>query len=67
MALGGAKEPLSITHVSELIAPHTKGQIYKISAMLKAALEHRLKREGYVESIDARNKSIYSIIPKKGN
>jgi hypothetical protein len=31
-----AKEPLSITQVSELIAPHTKGQIYKISATLKA-------------------------------
>jgi hypothetical protein len=40
MAPGEAKEPLSITHVSELIAPHTKAQIYKISATLKAALEH---------------------------
>ena len=46
MALGEAKGPLSIFNaVSELITPHTEEQIYKISATLKAALEHRLKRE----------------------
>jgi hypothetical protein len=67
MALGDAKGPLSITQVSELITPHTKEQIYKISATLKAALEHLLEREGYVEGIDAKNKSLYSITHKKGN
>ena len=35
-----------------------KGQIYKISATLKDALAHRLKREGYVEDIDMKNKSL---------
>ncbi len=42
----------------------TKGQIYKISATLKDALEHRLKREGYVKSIELMNKSLYLITPK---
>lgn len=57
-------EPLSTTQISELIAVRTKGQIYRISATLKDALEHRLKREGYVESIEIKNKSLYSITPK---
>jgi hypothetical protein len=35
-----------------------KGQIYKISATLKDALEHRLKREGYVEGIEMKNGSL---------
>jgi hypothetical protein len=64
MALSDVKEPLNTTQISELIAFHTKGQIYKISATLKDALEHRLKREGYVEGIDMKNKSLYSITPK---
>ena len=64
MALSDVKEPLNTTQISELIALHTKGQIYKISATLKDALEHRLKREGYVEGIDEKNKSLYSITPK---
>ncbi|MGB8035835.1 MAG: hypothetical protein WCF03_18630 [Nitrososphaeraceae archaeon] len=64
MLLSDAKEPLNTTQVSELIAFHTKGRIYKISATLKDALEHRLKREGYVEGIDVKNKSLYSITPK---
>ena len=34
-----------------------KGQIYKISATLKDALAHRLKREGYVEDIDMKNRA----------
>lgn len=57
-------EPLSTTQISELIAVRTKGQIYRISATLKDALEHRLKREGYVESIELKNKSLYTITPK---
>jgi len=38
--------------------------LYKVSATLKDALEHRLKREGYVESTEIKNKSLYSITPK---
>lgn len=57
-------EPLNTTQISELIAVRTKGQIYRISATLKDALEHRLKREGYVESIELKNKSLYTITPK---
>jgi hypothetical protein len=57
-------EPLNTTQISELIAVRTQGQIYKISATLKDALEHRLKREGYVESIELKNKSLYTITPK---
>ena len=64
MALTGAKEPLNTTQISELIAFHSKGQIYKISATLKDHLEHRYKREGYVEGVDLNNKSLYSITPK---
>src|SRR6478672_12198063 len=33
-------EPLNTTQISELIAVRTKGQVYKISATLKDALEH---------------------------
>jgi DNA-binding PadR family transcriptional regulator len=64
MALSAVKEPLNNTRISELIALHTKGRIYRISAILKDALKHLLKREGYVEGIDVKNKSLYSITPK---
>ena len=64
MALDDAKEPLNTTQISELISFHSRGQIYKISATLKDALEHRLKREGYVEGLDEKNRSLYSITPK---
>jgi predicted transcriptional regulator len=64
MALSEAKEPLNTTQISQAIALNTKGQIYKISATLKDSLEHRLKREGYVEGIDKPNKTLYSITPK---
>jgi DNA-binding PadR family transcriptional regulator len=64
MALGESKEPLNTTQVSQLIALNTAGRIYKISATLKDSLEHRLRREGYVEGIDLPNKSLYSITPK---
>jgi hypothetical protein len=57
-------EPLNTTQISEIIAMRTKGQIYKISATLKDALEHRLKREGYVEAIEVKNKSLYTITEK---
>jgi predicted transcriptional regulator len=65
MALEESKgEPLNTTQISEIIAIRTKGQIYKISATLKDALEHRLKREGYVEDIEVKNKSLYTITEK---
>ncbi len=64
MALDENDGPLNTTQISEIIAVRTKGQIYKISATLKDALEHRLKREGYVKSIEVKNKSLYAITPK---
>jgi predicted transcriptional regulator len=65
MALEESKgDPLNTTQISEIIAVRTKGQIYKISATLKDALEHRLKREGYVDSTELKNKSLYTITPK---
>jgi len=64
MALNESKEPLNTTQISQIIALNTGGQIYKISATLKDSLEHRLKREGYVESTALPNKSLYSITPK---
>jgi DNA-binding PadR family transcriptional regulator len=65
MALEESKgEPLNITEISEIIYVRIKGQVYKISATLKDALEHRLKREGYVEGIEVQNKSMYTITEK---
>ncbi len=55
---------LNTTQISEIIAVRTKGQVYKVSATLKDTLEHRLKREGYVESIELKNKSLYTITTK---
>lgn len=57
-------EPLNTTQISEIIAVRTQGKLYKVSATLKDALEHRLKREGYVESIELKNKSLYAITTK---
>jgi DNA-binding PadR family transcriptional regulator len=64
MILDEAKEPLTTTQISELISKRSKGQIYKISATLRDSLEHRLKREGYVEGIEMNNRGLYSITPK---
>lgn len=64
MVLNESKEPFNTTQISQIIALNSAGQIYKISATLKDSLEHRLKREGYVESSDLPNKSLYSITPK---
>ena len=64
MALDENEEPLNTTQISEIIAVRTKGQLYKVSATLKDALEHRLKREGYVESTELKNKSLYTITEK---
>jgi DNA-binding PadR family transcriptional regulator len=73
LALYESAKPLNSTEISEIISSKTSGKIYKVSAALKDSLEHRLKRAGYVESIDipAKNgkikpikKSLYSITPK---
>ena len=64
MVLNEAKEPLTTTQISELISKRSKGEIYKVSATLRDSLEHRLKREGYVEGIEVNNKGLYSITPK---
>ena len=64
LALSKATEPLSTTQISEIISKKSKGEIFKLSATLKDSLEYRLKREGYVESIDLDKKSLYSITPK---
>ena len=76
MALYESEKPLNSTEISEIIASKTSGRIYKVSAALKDSLEHRLKRSGYVESIDIPTKkgtikpikkSLYSITPKGRN
>ena len=74
MALYESEKPLNSTEISEIIALKTSGKIYKVSAALKDSLEHRLKRAGYVESIDIPaktgkikpvNKSLYSTLSLK--
>jgi hypothetical protein len=62
MVLNETNEPLNSTQLSEIIAKRTKD-----------SLEHRLKREGYVEGTDVPTqqgsrkpvkRSLYSITPK---
>lgn len=64
LALSEANEPLTTTQISEIITKQSSGNIYKISSTLKDSLEHRLKREGYVQGVDSERKSRYSITPK---
>ena len=73
MVLYESERPLNSTEISKIISSKTSGKIYKVSAALKDSLEHRLKRSGYVESIDIPakkgtmkpiKKSLYSITPK---
>ena len=64
MVLNEAKESLTTTQVSELISKRSRGEIYKISATLRDSLEHRLKREGYVEGIEVNKRGLYSITRK---
>jgi DNA-binding PadR family transcriptional regulator len=64
LALSEANEPLTTTQISEIITKQSSGNIYKISSTLKDSLEHRLKREGYVQGADNERKSLYSITPK---
>jgi hypothetical protein len=64
MVLSNATEPSSTTQISEIISKKSRGEIFKLSSTLKDSLEYRLKRDGYVEGIDMKNKSLYSITPK---
>ena len=64
MVLNEATQPLSTTKISELISKRSKGQIYKISATVRDSLQYRLKREGYVEGVEVKDKSLYSITQK---
>ena len=64
MVLNEATQPLSTTKISELISKRSKGQIYKISATVRDSRQYRLKREGYVEGVEVKDKSLYSITPK---
>ena len=64
MVLSNATEPSSTTQISEIISKKSRGDIFKLSSTLKDSLEYRLKRDGYVEGIDMKNKSLYSITPK---
>jgi DNA-binding PadR family transcriptional regulator len=61
LALSKATEPLSPTQISEIRSKKSRGEIFKLSATLKDSLEYRLKRDGYVEGTDMKNKSVYSI------
>lgn len=73
MALYESEKPLNSTEISQTISSKTPGKIYKVSAALKDSLEHRLKRAGYVESINIPakkgkmkpiKKSLYSTTPE---
>ena len=64
MVLDSSEKPLTTTSISQSIARQSKGQIFKHSATLKDSVEYRLKRDGYVESIDGNGKSLYSITPE---
>ena len=73
MALNGSKESLSTTQISEIIAKQSKGKIFKASGALKDSLEHRLRKNGYIEGNDILNvkrnhkpirMTLYSITPK---
>jgi DNA-binding PadR family transcriptional regulator len=64
MALSNATEPLSTPQLSEIISKKSRGEIFKLSASLKGSLEYRLKRDGYVEGTDMKEKSVYSMTTK---
>jgi hypothetical protein len=64
LALLDAKQPLSSVDISKVIALQSEGKLYKPASTLKDSLEHRLKREGFVERSDLTHKSRYSISRK---
>jgi DNA-binding PadR family transcriptional regulator len=73
MALNCSKEAMSTTQLSEVIANHSKGKIYKASGALKDSLENRLRKKGYIVGNDIPNikrnhkpirMTLYKITPK---
>jgi len=64
MALDQSKIGLTTNQISETISKRSKGEIYKNPGTLKDAIDKRLKREGYVSSMNAAGKTLYSITPK---
>jgi DNA-binding MarR family transcriptional regulator len=64
MALDQSKIALTTNQISETISKRSKGEIYKNPGTLKDAIDKRLKREGYINSITAASKTLYSITPK---
>jgi hypothetical protein len=62
MALDLSKNALTTNQISETISKRSKGEIYKNPGTLKDAID--LKREGYVSSMNAASKTLYSITPK---
>lgn len=60
MVFNEANEPLTTTGMTK----RSKGHIYVISATVRDSLEYRLKREGYVKSVDIKGKRLYSITTK---
>jgi DNA-binding PadR family transcriptional regulator len=64
MVLDQSKDALTTNQISETISKRSKGEIYKNPGTLKDAIDKRLKREGYVNSITAASKTLYSITPK---
>lgn len=55
--LNEAEKPLSAGQVSERISSNTKGRVYKVSATLRDALEHRLMREGLIQGVELENQT----------
>src|SRR5215207_3553418 len=64
MTLDQSKIGLTTNQISETISKRSKGEIYKNPGTLKDAIDKRLKREGYVSSMNAAGKTLYSITPK---
>ena len=67
MALDDAKEPLNTTQISELISFHSRGQIYKISATLKDALEHRLNVKATLKVSMKKIGAFIPLLQREGN
>jgi len=50
--LDEVNEPLNAGQISEIIARRTQVKIFKVAGALKESLEHRLRREGFVNGVD---------------
>lgn len=71
--LDDANEPLNAGQISEIISKKTQGRLFKVAGALRDSLEHRLRREGFVEGVDTPSakgskkhvrESRYSMTPK---